>query len=620
MCGIVGFAGMSPVIDSFRLLAMRDILAHRGPDDAGIQLWDRFGNPCHGDNKGSAGLAHRRLSIIDLSAAGHQPMSNEDGDIWMTHNGEFYNFSDFSAELGKKHFFKSRSDSETIIHLYEEFGIEETLKRMNGMFAFAIWDSKNKRMFLARDRLGKKPLFYVHLPNGSLLFASEIKSLLESGFIDQKKIDPVALIQFWTYGYATGERTIFEQIKRLLPGHFTVWHEGKLSTYEYWDCTFGTAETNGKSLNDLAEELEDLLCDSIRLRMNADVPVGLFLSGGIDSSLIASLTATVVGTDVNSFTIGFSHQASNEAPYAKAIAKHLKLSNIVLTVQEDMELYFESIARHFDEPFGDSSALPTYFVSKVAKQHVTVALTGDGGDELFGGYNAYAKALWLWGDKKQRKLFSNRSSLLQKISDIWFRYALKEKRLTVLEMMMSPRILRKILSSEVWEAVQGANAYKARERWYNRVSDSDLLSQMQYVNLKTYLPDDILVKVDRMSMAHALECRCPFLDYRVVEFASRLPYWAKIDDRGQQKFILRHILKKYLPEKLFNRPKMGFSVPRAQWCRGSFRDKLREQWLHQENKYQRPNAAFRLFPKHKIGWDSWQWNAYCSLLFFSSLS
>lgn len=614
MCGITGFASQRPLLDRARLAAMRDTLAHRGPDDAGLEVWDTDGRPA-GEGPAAVGLAHRRLSIIDLSAAGRQPMSNEAGDLWISYNGEFYNFSDCHAGL-REHRFVSHTDTETIVHLFEDHGLEETLRRINGMFAFALWEARTRRLFLARDRLGKKPLYYAHLPDGSLLFASEIKALLASGLIDRGKIDPVALVQFWTYGYATGARTIYRQIQRLLPGHFALWQDGALQTREYWDCPFGIGESRDLPLPVLADELEALLGDAIRLRLVADVPVGLFLSGGIDSSLIAALTSKVVGADLNSFTIGFAHEAFNEAPHAAAIAQHLGLPNRILQVAEDVLPRVETIARHFDEPFGDSSAIPTYFLAKLAREHVTVALTGDAGDELFAGYQIYRKALGLWGTREQRRLFASGGSPVQRSLDVWFRFACGKNWPTFLEMMMSPRELRGILADEIWNAVRADPVYASRERWYGRVDRADIVSRMQYVNLKTYLPDDILVKVDRMSMAWALECRCPFLDHRVVEFAARLPFSAKIDEQGRQKRILRHLLGRYVPDHLFERPKMGFGIPWAQWCQGPFGRELHKRWREQPNPYHRPGAAARLFPQSGAGRPAWQWNAYCALLFF----
>lgn len=615
MCGIAGFVSTRPLLGLTQLITMGNALIHRGPDDAGARLWDAKGGTPGEGMAGTIGLAHRRLSILDLSANGHQPMSNEDGTVWIAYNGEFYNFGDYRQELAAHHDIRSRSDTEIIIHLYEEHGIEKTLARMNGMFALALWDQRRKILCLARDRLGKKPLYYVLRPDGGLVFASEIKALMAGGFVDTSRIDPVALVQLWTYGYVTGERTFYRDVHRLLPGHYAEWKAGSLTTREYWDCPFDPQSVFDRPLDKLADELEALLCDAIRLRLISDVPLGLFLSGGIDSSLMAALAARVAGNDIQSFTIAFKEQAMNEAPFATAIAKHLGIPNTVLTVADDMRGDFEAIARQFDEPFGDSSSIPTYYVSKLAREHVTVALTGDAGDELFAGYDSYAKALWLWGDSRQRRLFGRRRPLLQRIIEGHKRFIRRQDRLTSMDMFNTRAALKGILSDRVWHDLDGINPFEDRERWYTRAERADLLSQLQYMNIKTYLPDDILVKVDRMSMAHALECRSPFLDYRVVEFAARLPYGAKISADGCQKFILRRLLARYVPEVLFDRPKMGFSVPWAEWCRGPLGGQLRERWRTQTGDYLNPAAAERLFPRGRQGWTSLQWNAFVSLLF-----
>lgn len=615
MCGIAGFISQYPLIDRNTLTSMNEMLFHRGPDDHGVEIWDEKGKNIY-CGKGTIGLAHRRLSIIDLSESGRQPMCNEKKDIWITFNGEFYNYLDFRQNLNKKHCFTSKTDTEVIIHSYEEYGIEQTLHKINGMFAFALWDSIKQKLYLARDRIGKKPLYYVYTPNGTLLFASEIKALLKTGMIDQNKIDPVSLYQFWNYGYILGERTIYTQIRRLLPGHYAEWNDGRLIIKEYWDQPFSDETLKNRKLDDISEELEALLLDSIRLRLISDVPVGLFLSGGIDSSLIAALAAKVTQKTIQSFTISFFQEAFDESKYAALVAKSIGIKNRALIVRESQKPLYHVIAKHFDEPFGDSSSIPTYFVSKIAKEYVSVVLTGDAGDELFGGYNAYAKGLWLWGNKTQRKTFSKKISFSQKLADVWLRCVPSKKRLTELERIANPFKIKFILSKQLLSEINSTDVFFERERWYKRLYKDDLLSQMQYLNLKTYLPDDVLVKVDRMSMAHSLECRSPFLDYRIIELASKLSYSAKIDESGRQKIILRNILKKYIPKRLIERPKMGFRIPWAHFCKGNFRSELRNEWLRQNNGYHRRSAARIIFPYYKLGWPSLQWNAFCVLNFF----
>ena len=462
MCGIVGFAGLGPTLTESRLCRMREALQHRGPDDAGLAVWDLDGVPVVGA-PATIGLAHARLSIIDLSSDGHQPMANEDGRIHIVFNGEFYNFAEHRQRLESRHRFASRTDTEVLLHLFEDAGIEKTLAGINGMFAFAVWDADARTLTLARDRLGKKPLYYIQTSDGGIIFASEIQALIESGLVDRARIDTAALVQFWTYGYSTGERTIYQQIKRLPPGHYAVWRDGKLDVREYWDCPFGAEPEPGRSLDSLADELESLLLDAVRLRLVADVPVGLFLSGGIDSSLIAAVAARASGGALKTFSIGFSHQKFNEAPYAEAVAQHLGLPHHVLTVTEALEPHFGEIARQFGEPFGDSSAVATYFVCKLAREHVTVALTGDAGDELFAGYDAYAKGLLFWGSAEQRRLFAHRLTPLQKMVECHHWFQRGDRRLTVLERIMPPRELRRILSRRTWDEMGTAKPYEERE-------------------------------------------------------------------------------------------------------------------------------------------------------------
>ena len=562
MCGIAGFCGSKRWLTPRVLEGMRDTLTHRGPDDRGLVAWDERGNPVKDEEPAAVGLGHRRLSIIDLSADGRQPLASEDGRYTLVYNGEFYNFEDFVPDLVRKgHQFTSRTDGEVIVHLLEEQGIERTLANMNGMFAFAIWDRSSQTMILARDRLGKKPLYYALQADGSLLFASEMKALLASDKVDRGKVDEAALVQSWQFGYTVGERTFFRDIRRLLPGHYAVWKDGRLDVRAYWDCPFGVAVNDRANLDDLADELETLIVDAVRIRLKADVPVGLFLSGGIDSSLIAALTARVIRRPLAAFTISFDQHGYDEAPWAAAVAKHLDLDHRVLPVTESLSPSFSSIARQFDEPFGDSSAIPTFFVSKLARKHVTVALGGDGGDELFGGYESYAEGLGWWGNAEQKKMFHKSRRGLGRLWDWKQRLTPPARRLSVWQCATGIVDSWRLLSPAVRAGVGRRGIYGDRERWYPAVEQSDLLSQMQYVDLKTYLPDDILVKVDRMSMANSLECRSPLLDYRVVEFAARLPHAAKISGDGRRKVILRKILSRYLPDSLVDPPKKGFSIP-----------------------------------------------------------
>ena len=612
MCGIAGYVlNRLPLSKSVNLLTMRDALQHRGPDDAGALFMSPSG-VCRQGDEHSLGFGQRRLSIIDLSPAGHQPMSNEDGSVWICYNGEFYDFAAYRDELvAAGHTFRSHCDTETIIHLYEQYGIEETLRRINGMFAFALWDQKKGKLFLARDRAGKKPLYYHHAADGSIYFASEMKGLLATGLIRCEKVDPLAFDECWTFGASQGDRTIYEDIRSIRPGCYAVWKGGNVEHQRFWTCPFAASKTSSNSLDALADELDSLLANAIRLRLFADVPVGLFLSGGVDSSLIAAITARHVGTNLSAFTIAFREDDYNEAPHARAVAEALGLKHHTLVCDEDMEPSFEKIARHFDEPFGDSSCIPTYFVSKTAREHVTVVLTGDAGDELFGGYPWYLEGLRLWGSVKLPE---------RKDSDL--RDWLWRRKLMMLgERAGYARLLRQLSSAgrkavftpDFLGRVASRDAMEARISDYPALDKSDCLNRMQRSDCMTYLPNDILVKVDRMSMSHALECRNPFLDRHVVEFAARLPVSAKIGPDGRGKYILRHLLKRYLPESLYERPKRGFSVPFNAWCVGKVGDCLRERWRGLRHEFLNPSAADVLFPRQGKGSTDLQWTAFSTL-------
>lgn len=598
MCGFAGFASSSPVSNPDFLRRMNDAIAHRGPDGEGLRLWE------------TAGLAHRRLSIIDVSAAGAQPMAAEDETLWIAYNGEFYNFGDYRRELEQAgHVFRSHCDTETILHLTEQHGIEETLRRMNGMFAFALWNTRERRLILARDRVGKKPLYYVQRPDGMIAFASEIKSLVAGGLVDRTKTDPIAFSQLWQYGYVFGARTMYQDVKRLPPGHYAVWENGRLSVRQYWDCPFGTESPRTETLSALADEMEWLLTDSIRLRLIADVPLGLFLSGGIDSSLVAALAAGVTHRQVETYSVAIGAGDYNEAPHARAVAEHLGLKNHTLSVTDDLRESFAPIARHFDEPFGDSSAIPTWFLCRKTREHVTVALSGDGGDELFAGYDSYAQGLRIWGGQPVRR---KEAGWRLRAWEAYIRLAARGDWPRYWTRILTDRKRRKLFR-EISDA-----AHQDRMAFLQRAAGADLLSQMQYLDLKLYLPDDVLVKVDRMSMAHALECRCPLLDHRIVEFASRLPMAAKIGPDGRGKVLLRELLARHVPRNLFERPKQGFAIPWHEWCQGEAGRDLRARWQAGAPAMFSAESGAVLFPDDRLGHARLQWNAFVTLMFLET--
>jgi len=614
MCGIAGYAGTKAVLAWNAMSAMRDVLVHRGPDGCGLVGWDESANLCRYGQSMKTGLAHRRLSIIDLSEAGAQPMANENESIWITYNGEFYNFQDYRKGLEENgHVFHSDCDTETIIHLYEEYGIEQTLAKMNGMFAFALWDTQKCELIMARDRAGKKPLYYAHLSDGSLLFASEIKALLASGLIDRDDLDETALDEVWGLGYSPGERTVYRQIRKLLPAHYLVWKNGQISIKEYWDCPFGLNVFHDRPENDLADELEALLIDAIRMRLIADVPVGLFLSGGVDSSLVAALAGRVTGRRIHSYTIGFPHEGFDESTYAAAIAKKLGLENHKLEVDADVMNEAGDIARQFDEPFGDSSAIPTWIVSKLARKYVTVALTGDGGDEAFAGYDFQRQAVRIWGAGEQRRAFQRSMTKSERFWELKLRLLGFRRGYAFLERRMSLRNREQLFTASFRDKMGKRKIFDDRWKWYDRVKGTDRLSQMQYLMFKTWLPDDFLRKVDTASMAHSLECRCPLLDYRITEFASQLPFSAKISPEGRGKHLLRTVLARYVPRELFERPKQGFMVPWEHWCRGEKASGFRKQWRSSVKDPYEPNAADMLFPDDGSASNFMSWTGFSVL-------
>ena len=620
MCGIAGYVALNGGLPGALLLQMRDALRHRGPDAAGAVRWHRDGRLASEGAAAEIGMAHRRLSIIDLSDAAAQPMSNEDGSLWITYNGEFYNFQDYRKELeAKGHVFRSDCDTETILHLYEEYGLEETLARMNGMFAFGLWDVRKQELVLARDRLGKKPLYYSHRPDGSLLFGSEIKSLLASGLIDRSKLDLTALDQFWTFGFSVSPRTAYEQIRQVGAAEYLVWREGKVKIHTYWDCPLGIDPLPEQKMEVLADELEALLCDAIKVRLVSDVPLGMFLSGGIDSSLLVALTVKSLEHPIDTYTISFAEDEFDESSYARQIAGHLGVSNTTLPVNEELQTYFSEISRQFDEPFGDSSAIPTYFVAKSARQHVTVALTGDGGDEVFAGYNMFRDGLRLWGTRRQRRQFKRPVNFREYLWDTKLRWLGSSRGFDLLQSQSAIKHRRQIYSPKMSSAISKLTSSRDRIKWYHPVASADWLSQMQYVSMKVNMVDDVLTKVDRMSMANSLECRSPLLDYRVVEYAARLPYSAKMNERGQSKAILRKILSRYVPDNMYERPKQGFNAPWEIWCQGPLGETLRTRWRQMNSDLFQAKAAGMLFPSVSKGSPFRQWQAFSLMEFMAAM-
>ncbi len=563
MCGIAGQVTLRPSreVDEQQAIRMLRSIVHRGPDGEGLFV----------DPRRRVALGSRRLAIIDL-VTGDQPIFNEDRSVACVFNGEIYNFQDLRDELERKgHVFRSMSDTEAIVHLYEEEGLD-CLRRLRGMFAFAVWDERAQRLCLARDRLGKKPLYYTEI-GGVLSFASEITALYDLPGL-AKQVDPVALDLYLTHSYVPAPHSIFMAIKKLPPGHFLTVQHGTVAVNQYWKLD--TTAASGASRHDLVKAVRSKVEESVQLRMISDVPLGCFLSGGTDSSSVVALMSRVSDKPVKTFSIGFTSDRFNELEYARAVATLYRTEHHEYMVEPDAVAVLPEIARHFGEPFGDPSALPTWYVSQLTRQHVTVALNGDGGDEIFGGYPWYQTGLLL--AKLHRAVPAWTGSILAKGRCLSPRIARLGRRLQMspaerfasLRRALDPDIKRKLYSPALLGASgSAADAYLVDQ--YEAAAGDDL-ARMLYTDTVTYLPEDLLVKVDRMTMAHSLEGRSPLLDHELVEFCAGIPSALKIGRRGT-KILLREAMADLFPRGFLDRPKMGFSVPVAEWARGQLRDR-----------------------------------------------
>jgi len=583
MCGISGFlAGSDPPGMHRRMLdAMTDTLVHRGPDDRGTWV----------DAEAGIGMGHRRLSIIDLSPEGHQPMHSASGRWVIVFNGEIYNYRELAAELRQLGAgFRGHSDTEVLLAAIEQWGLDSALERTNGMFAVAIWDRAERRLHLVRDRVGKKPLFY-GWAGTTLLFGSELKALIAHPEF-APRVDPGALALFLRHDYVPAPWSILQGVYKLLPGTILSLERGdaargahrhspRAQSRHYWD----PLEVLGSALRtpvtyspeEARKALDGLLRDAVALRMHADVPLGAFLSGGTDSSTVVALMQAQASRPVRTFSIGFEDPRHDEAGRARAVARHLGTDHTELYVSgADALSLVPELPRMFDEPFADSSQIPTALVARLARRHVTVALSGDGGDELFCGYGRYMRALrvWRWHQRIPRLL---RSALLAPLGGHADREA-RDSRLAQLAGELATESAVAIYLNRVSRWRFPANVVRGSQEPVTpftvqtlRPETDDAAHALMYLDFVTYLPEDILTKVDRTTMAVALEARAPLLDYRVVEFAFRLPLAMKLRG-GQQKWLLREVLRQYLPEELVDQPKRGFGAPVDGWLRGPLRD------------------------------------------------
>lgn len=604
MCGIAGFIGTDARLDETRLKRMQEALRHRGPDDGGIRFFESAGEG-GGEAPLRVGMAHRRLSILDLSPAGRQPMADAGERHWICYNGEFYNSPDIRTDLSRRGVeFRSTSDTEVLLQLCRRDGVPDAVRRVNGMFAFSHFDAASRVLHLARDRAGQKPLFYVRLPDGSLLYASEIPALLASGLVETDDLDVQAIDQFWTLGYTTGARTFYRAIRRLRPGSLARWQQGQLDISSYWQVSFAPEDAPDKSLDAYADELESLLEDSVRLRLLSDVPVAVCLSGGIDSSLVAAMVSRL-RRDVPAYTVSFAGTDHDESAAASAVAAHLGLPHRILDVAGALSPEFARIAGWTGEPFGDASSIPMYFLSREIRRHATVALTGDGGDELFGGYAHYREGLGIWGG--MRPIPGARSAGRR-----WLLRGMGlERGFLRMQRHVNGGLRRKLFTPDALSRIDPAVTLQERRRWIAGAADpAHAPARMQNCDFHTYMTDDVLAKVDRMSMAHGLECRSPFMDHRLIEWAARLPARITLAEDGTGKRVLGHLLGRFLPERLFRRPKQGFTPPWETWCTGEMRETLRKDWRGMADPFMRKEAIDVLAPPDGGGSPVLSWMAY----------
>ncbi len=615
MCGIAGIVGIqdNDAIDAADVHRMCQTIVHRGPDDEGIYV------------HGRAGLGMRRLSIIDLST-GRQPIHNEDRTIWVVFNGEIYNFSELRSRLqARGHCFYTNTDTEVIVHLYEEYG-PECVHSLRGMFAFAVWDERQQRLLIARDRLGKKPLHYA-ISKGRLLFGSEIKAVL-AGDPDLADLNAYGLLNFFHFGYIPDPLTAFNQIHKLAPGHLLELSRGGIRVRQYWDLPkYGIYEP--KSEGECLDELEYRLASAVHCRLASDVPLGALLSGGVDSSVVVAMMARLSPNKVRTFSIGFANQDFNEADHARAVARHFGTEHHEIVVEPDIEQTLEQLTCSLEEPFGDSSMVPTFHVCRMARQHVTVALAGDGGDELFAGYDRYQTHL----QRSPIRLFPPgtgrwyRSHVHPHVPTGWrgrrflFNLSLssRDRYLDCVSLLPACSRERSLFTSDFlqWADTQ-ASPYDRFRRYFEDRTVSDPLSELLYLDAKTYLPGDILTKVDRMSMATSLEVRAPLLDHRFVEWAARLsPRW-KIR-HGESKYILKRLAERLgVPRQALYRRKQGFSMPLVHWFRTdpmpALLGVLLEPRTIQRGYFKRPELERRI-QEHRRGIRDRSWELWHLLIF-----
>jgi asparagine synthase (glutamine-hydrolysing) len=583
MCGICGVAipgRLNRRVSETQLVAMRDSIIHRGPDGAGVMI------------DGSVGLGHRRLSIVDLSG-GSQPMANEDDSVWISFNGEIYNHRELRPALEERgHRYRSSSDTETIIHNYEEFG-PRGVEKLRGMFAYAIWDSRRRRLVIARDRLGIKPLYYVVKEDGALYFASEIKALIAGGAI-RPELNYNALADYAANRSTSGEETLFRGVMRLLPGHTLIWRDGEVEIDRYWDLSFRKPEEMATETQ-YVKRFSELFRECVRSHLMADTPLGMFLSGGIDSSAIAAVMSRLTQEPIKTFSVAFAERDSNELEYARAVARAFKTDHHEIVLSS--ELFFDrlpALVYQEDEPIAHPSSVPLYFVSDLAAERVKVVLTGEGSDELLAGYNKYRVAIYnlllgrgyerltpalLRGLVKRQIGKLNGASRARRVLQRTFLFMPAEIKDVYFDnfAVYSPARQQRLFTAETYERMRDRDPYREPLSYIENSDAETLLDKLLAADIKTYL-HELLMKQDQMSMAASLESRVPFLDHKLVEFATRLPDAMKL--RGwTTKYVLRQAMRGVLPPQILTRKKMGFPTPVGSWFRGPFRRVIDEYVL-----------------------------------------
>ena len=599
MCGISGFLYFDDrPVDPAVARRMADAQIHRGPDEAGVFAGRNIA------------LGHRRLSIIDLSS-GQQPLSNEDQTVWISFNGEIYNYQELTQELSESHAFRTHSDTETIVHLYEQRP-ESFISRLRGMFAFALWDDPKKTLILARDRVGKKPLYY-YVDDEKLVFGSEIKSILCHPGIN-REIDTCAVSDYLSLGYIPAPKSIYRHIRKIRPGHYLQVEGRKTREVQYWDLAF----SENQSLSE-GQWLECLLAEfktAVGIRLMSEVPLGAFLSGGLDSSAVVKTMSGILSNPVKTATIGFQEDPFDESEFARQVSKHVKSDHHERIVAPDKIGTIEKLVWHYDEPFADSSALPTYFVSQAAREKVTVCLSGDGGDENFAGYRRYyydfqenrLRAVFPLG--MRRAVFRPLGRIYPKLD--WAPRFLRAKCTFqslshdavegYFETMSTFRDYEKpcVLSEDLKSQLRDYHTIDVFREYYQRAGTSDPLARIQYLDIKTYLTDDILTKVDRASMANSLEVRCPLLDHKIMELAASMPSTLKLNGRTG-KYIFKKAMEPYLPKNIIYRSKMGFGVPLAEWFRNGISEYAGHHLIETTDPYLSSSFVRKIWDQHQSG-------------------